>query len=206
MADFEALRPEELRVIGALMEKEVTTPDYYPLSLNSLVAACNQKSSRDPVVAYSEELVVDTLRGLKSKQLVVQSDASRVPRYGENFVGKFGLIPSEAAILCLLILRGPQTVGELKSRAARMYEFPDLSAVRESFATLIDMGLVAKLPRQPGRKESRYAHLLAGDCHEEPSVPGCPEETGSSVDALAELRSRIDALEQEFHEFKRQFE
>ncbi len=206
MAELERLSAEEVRVIGVLMEKEMTTPDYYPLSLNSLTTACNQKSNRDPVVNYDESLVEETIAGLRHRQLVVQSGAGRVPRYAHNLAARFDLITPEAAILCLLMVRGPQTAGELRSRSARMHGFASLEEVRETIESLVDMGLVKKLPRQPGRKESRFMHLLSGDAvPAESAVEQTPATSGTAAE-IAELKARLEALEEEFREFKRQFE
>jgi len=159
---MEELNAVGQRVLGALIEKEMTTPDYYPLSLNSLASACNQKSNRNPVVQYDEKTIVRALDELKSQQMVWQSDASRVPKYGENFVKLRKLLNREAAIISLLLVRGPQTVGELRGRSERLCPFTDLEQVQETLNGLLDLDFVIKLPRQAGRKESRYSHLLAG--------------------------------------------
>ncbi len=142
----------EVRVLGCLLEKSMTTPEYYPLSLSALTNACNQKSSRDPVVTYDQETVEDAIDTLKEKQLVVRSDSSRVVKYAEVLVATKNLIPREAAILMLLLLRGPQTVGELRARSDRAYSFENLQDVESTIDDLIEMGYVKKLPRLPGRK------------------------------------------------------
>lgn len=215
--DFE-LSAAEARVLGALLEKDMATPDYYPLSLNALVNACNQKSNRNPVVAYDEKTVVRALDALKDKQLVWQSDADRVPKYAHSLDKRLNMVRREAAVVCLLLLRGPQTAGELRGRSDRLYEFNSLEEVFETLQALEEVGAAMKLGRQPGRKESRYAHLLSG----EPQLvdsPGmaAPEqatlevrEESERIAALAEevqgLRENLEDLREEFRQFKKQFE
>jgi uncharacterized protein YceH (UPF0502 family) len=203
MAEIPLLSPEEVRVLGALMEKELSTPDYYPLTLNGLVGACNQRSNRDPVVSYSRDLVEEVLAGLREKQLAVASPGSRAVRYGHNMAGKFGLVEEEATLLCLLMLRGPQTAGELRGRSARLQPFATPEVVTDTLEEMAEMGLVKKLPLQPGRKEPRWCHLFCGEPREDaaPAVPVSPLR--QEVD---ELRARLETLEREFAEFKRQFE
>lgn len=215
--EFE-LTAEESRVLGCLLEKEMATPDYYPLSLNALVNACNQKSNRSPVVSYEEKDVVRALDGLKEKKLAWQSDASRVPKYAHSFDKVFNLVRRETAILCLLLLRGAQTVGELRSRSERLYSFTDLDEVNDTLQSLEEMQLVRKMPRQPGRKESRYAHLLAGEPQDGgQAVLASPEAATLEVRAeneriaeleneVASLRGELDDLRQAFLDFKKQFE
>jgi uncharacterized protein YceH (UPF0502 family) len=195
----------EVRVLGALMEKEIATPDYYPLSLNALVNACNQKSNREPVVSYDEDIVETALAGLRSKGLASRiSGDSRVPKHEQRFVEKCNLGRREAAVMCVLMLRGPQTVGELRGRTERLYTFDDLEAVENTLNRLAEMGFVKRLPRQSGYKEQRWAQLLAGDVEavEEPAEGGPmgAQERGPSD------RERIAALELELAELKRQFE
>lgn len=220
MIDF-TLSGVEARVLGALLEKSMATPEYYPLSLNALTNACNQKSNREPVVAYDETTVIQAIDSLKSKRLVVQSDASRVSRYAECFVGNAKLIIREAALICLLLLRSSQTVGELRGRSERLYGFADLAEVDETLQNLIEMNLVEKLPRQPGRKESRFMHLLAGKFDD--SI--CDDDTAAVSSEKAELRASAESerleqlqeevailkdelanLQREFLEFKGQFD
>lgn len=213
------LNETEARVLGALMEKEMATPEYYPLSLNALVNACNQKSNRHPVVAFDDATVVRAIDSLREKQMVVMSQAGRVPKYSQCFGANNKLIDREAALVCLLLLRGPQTVGELRSRSERLYNFSDLAEVVETLENLADMDLARKLPRQPGRKESRFAHLLGGEPEEALSGGGeaAPEKATLQVRAeneriaalerdLAELKEEIGELNKAFHEFKSQFE
>jgi len=211
----------EVRVLGSLIEKELTTPEYYPLSLNSLTNACNQKSNRDPVMALTEEDVVRALDSLRFKQLVVLSaDGGRVPKYRHLMAEKLGLMPAEQAIICELLVRGPQTVGELRTRGERMHPFGDLAAVEEVLSELIEREtpFLTLLPRQPGRKEGRYAQLFSG-------MPDTPtEEHEASPEAarvrvmaeneriahleteVAGLREEIAELRQLIEEFKKQFE
>jgi len=208
----------EIRVLGALMEKEATTPEYYPLSLNALTAACNQKSNRSPVVSFDEQTVVRAIDSLKEMQLAVQSHSGRVPKYAHNFTKSHKLINPEAAILCVLFLRGPQTIGELRGRTERMHRFEGLEAVEESLSSLTEMGFVTKLPRQPGRKEHRYAHLLSGKPDiPEAAVEAKPEKATVIVRAenerirvleqeVAELKAELAELQTSFENFKSQFD
>src|SRR5438105_6097388 len=158
------LDPAELRVLGALMEKEIATPDYYPLSLNALVNACNQKSNREPVVSYDEETVETALAELRHKGLCMRvTGEGRVAKHEQRFTERDNLGRREAAVLCVLMLRGPQTVGELRGRTDRLYTFEDLEGVESTLNRLAEAGYVKRLPRQAGFKEARFTHLLAGD-------------------------------------------
>lgn len=209
MDDF-VLNEAEVRVLGALLEKDMATPEYYPLTLNALLNACNQKSNRDPVVAYDEATVLTAIDGLKAKRLVVRGDSGRVPRYAECFVGNAKLIAREAALLCLLLLRGPQTIGELRGRSDRLYAFADLGEVEETLQNLTEMDMVRKLPRQPGRKESRYAHLLAGEPDDSLSGsgsvgPGLAPAVAAGSDRLARLEEEVAVLQVELEELRREF-
>jgi uncharacterized protein len=213
------LTDNEVRVLGCLMEKEMVTPDYYPLSLNALTNACNQKSNRNPVVSYDEETVVYALNGLRERKLARQSNVSRVPKYEQIFSKELHLITREEAIICILLVRGPQTIGEIRSRTERMYAFRDLDEVQETLSSLEDMGgLVNKLPRQPGRKESRYAHLLSGE-PQETIVETAPRPEAATVivrrenerikelqEQIDKLRQELQALQHEFVTFKSQFD
>jgi hypothetical protein len=211
----------EVRVLGSLIEKELTTPEYYPLSLNSLTNACNQKSNRDPVMALAEEEVVKALDSLRFKQLVVLSaDGGRVPKYRHLLAEKMGLIPAEQAIICELLVRGPQTVGELRTRGERMHPFGDLAAVDEVLQELMqrEKPLIALLPRQPGRKEGRYAQLFSGMPDLTVGEHGAaPEAARMRVAAennrIAKLEAEVTALRDDvaelrrmMEEFKKQFE
>jgi uncharacterized protein YceH (UPF0502 family) len=211
----------EVRVLGSLIEKELTTPEYYPLSLNSLTNACNQKSNRDPVMALAEEDVVRALDSLRFKQLVVLSaDGGRVSKYRHLLAEKLRLMPAEQAIICELLVRGPQTVGELRTRGERMHPFGDLAAVEEVLQELIqrENPLIALLPRQPGRKEGRYAQLFSGmpDTSVE-EQGGTPEAARVRVtaenDRITKLEAEVTVLQDEvaelrrmMEEFKKQFE
>ena len=211
------LNDVEARVLGSLMEKEMTTPDYYPLSLVALTAACNQKSNRDPIVNFDETTVVRGLDSLKEKRLAVQSDLSRVPKYAETFVNRFNLLGREAALLMVLLLRGPQTVGELRTRTERAHAFEDLESVEIALAEMIESGYVMKLPRQAGRKEPRFAHLLSGEpvveeggwARPEPAtlaVRGDEDRLEALSDEVERLRNEIEQLRADFERFKHQFE
>jgi uncharacterized protein YceH (UPF0502 family) len=204
------LDPAELRVLGSLLEKEIATPDYYPLSLNALLNACNQKSNREPVVAYDEDTVEAALEALRVKGLAVRitGSDSRVPKHGQRFTEKFNLGRREAALLCVLMLRGPQTVGELRGRSERMYTFEDLEAVESTLHRLDEMGFVQKLPRLAGSRESRYAQLLGGPVEtEEEEAPATTAARGPSErDRIAALEREVAELKQQFEEFRRKFE
>jgi hypothetical protein len=191
------LTDDEVRVLGCLMEKEMATPDYYPLTLNALTNACNQKSNREPVVAYDEETVVYALNGLRERKLVRQSNISRVPKFEQLFSQELKLVNREQAIICILLLRGPQTAGEIRSRTDRLYAFPGLDEVQETIANLEDMALVEKLPRQPGRKESRYTHLLSGKPQEKPVETIIRPKAATEIDRISELQEQIDELRRE---------
>ena len=215
------LNEAEVRVLGSLVEKQVTTPEYYPLTLNALVQACNQKSNRSPVVSYGEETVTRAAESLRAKNLVYlfYGSTSRVPKYKHMMAEVYGLSPQELAVMCVLMLRVHQTPGELRSRTDRLYDFSGLQEVEEALDSLSAKDpepLVLKLPRQPGQKEVRYAHLLSGEVTaEQLSVPeqaDAPHVT-PRADRLAALeqevtilRAQLDALRQEFEEFKKQFD
>ena len=216
-----ALNDIETRVLGCLIEKEMTTPEYYPLSLNALTNACNQKSNRDPVMALEEKDVVAALDGLRFKQLVlVSADGGRVAKYRHILAERMQLLPPELALLGELLLRGPQTPGELRTRAERMSPFPDLAAVEEVLRELIEreQPLVTRLARQANRKEARYAQLLSGEPDTFPEEKTPPPEAArlrmmaendriSRIEGeLASLRDEVAGLRQLVEEFKRQFE
>lgn len=218
MADFPLppapLDPAEVRVLGSLLEKELATPDYYPLTLNALTLACNQTSNRDPVVSFDEATVVRALDRLREKRLayLFGGAQSRVPRYGHRLADS-ELGRPEIAVLCVLMLRGPQTIGEVKTRTGRMHEFAGLEeteAVLDALAARPSGALVAKLPRQPGLKEQRYAHLLGGpvDLRVAAPEPG-PEPATLAVRSEGERLGRLEqeaaALRWELAELKREF-
>jgi uncharacterized protein YceH (UPF0502 family) len=199
------LTDDEVRVLGCLMEKEMATPDYYPLTLNALTNACNQKSNRNPVVSYDEETVIYALNGLRERKLVRQSNISRVPKYEQIFSQELKLVTSEQAIICILLVRGPQTAGEIRSRTERLYAFPSLEEVQKTITNLEDMGLVVKMLRQPGRKESRYAHLLSGEPQETLVETAPRPETTTRADRISELQEQIDGLRQEMQDLQTEF-
>lgn len=205
------LHPAEVRVLGSLLEKEITTPEYYPLSLNALVNACNQKSNRDPVVNFDPPTVEQALQSLREKGLLLTITAagSRVPKYGHRLSEKLNLGRREVAILCELMLRGPQTLGELRNRAERMHPFDDLAEVESVIEHLPE--LITKLPRRPGEKEARYAHLVSGTPaapENEPAAPAPtrPDRIGALEAEVAQLRTELEELKRQFAQFQKQFE
>lgn len=196
----------EVRVLGALLEKDLATPEYYPLSLNALINACNQKSNRDPVVNYDDATVQAALERLKHKQR--SGPGLRVEKYGHR-LGDWNLGRRELALLCLLLLRGPQTPGELRARSERLYAFSDLAAVEHTLQNLLDRQppLVVRLPRLPGTKEFRFAHLLSGPPETLTAAEPERQTPPQTLEAqLEELRSRLERLEAEFDSFRRQFQ
>ncbi|MCW5965745.1 MAG: YceH family protein [Bryobacterales bacterium] len=210
--------PEEARVLGCLVEKELTTPDGYPLTLNSLLAACNQKTSRDPVVNYDAATVQLAIQGLKEKGYlrVVSGAEHRVPKYKHDLPFMLRLSPAQTAVLTVLMLRGAQTVGEIRGRTDRMHEFATLDDVAETLRDLMDhMGkqLVTELERLPGTKEPRFAHLLCGIPVVSAPSPTDPWRPAADPSALGSLREDVDALRaelqllrDEFTAFRQQFE
>jgi len=207
---MEILDTTEVRVLGALLEKEATTPEYYPLSLNALVNACNQKSNRDPVVDYDEDTVYDAVTRLREKKLALLTTGNgRVNKYSQRLSETLNLGRRELAVLCTLLLRGPQTLGEIKDRSERMFSFADLAETESTLERLAEWpqgGLVAKLPRQPGQKEARYNHLLAG----EPSPIAASTAAGPSLQPapsrISQLETELQKLRFEFDELKTRFE
>jgi len=199
-----ALDAEEVRVLGALLEKEITTPEYYPLSLNALLNACNQKSNRDPLVHFDEETVERVLYMLRDKGFLlnITGAGSRVPKYAHRLSEKLNLGRRELALLCELMLRGPQTLGELRTRADRMHHFDDTAEVESVLDRLPE--LVTQLPRRPGEKEARYAHLFSGT----PEAPAASSDHTVATprsDRLAELEAGMAQLRHELEELKQQF-
>src|SRR5436190_14332841 len=200
----------ELRVLGSLIEKEITTPDYYPLSLNALLNACNQKSNRDPVMSLGEDEVRQGLESLREKRLAreVSSFDSRVPKYAHQLSEVFNFDRREIAVLCVLLLRGPQTPGELRSRTDRMYRFEALDDVQSTLQRLSERNpaLVSVLPRQPGTKESRYTHLFSGEAPYIPEAPGTQPArfTGSPDQRIVTLETEVASLKEEVSELRRQ--
>jgi hypothetical protein len=207
------LTPLEARVIGSLIEKQITTPEQYPLSLNALVLACNQKSNRDPVLELTVPAVQELIDALSRKHLVIEKSGfgSRVPKYQQRFCNtEFSALqftPQERAILCELLLRGPQTPGELRSRASRMAPFSDVAEVETSLDNLAQDPAgprVVQLPREPGRRDSRYAHLFSGEVH---AVPGDLGTSARAAEPSLErapgaLTERVSALEQQVRDLR----
>jgi uncharacterized protein len=203
------LSPIEARVLGALMEKEATTPEYYPLSLNALVNACNQKNNREPVMQINEEEARFALRRLEDQNLAGhhRGHDSRVTKYEHRSQEVFNFTRAEAALICVLLLRGPQTPGELRGRTERIYRFEELDDVISALQKLIDRdpSLVAALPRQPGTKEIRYAHLLSGEVEQAPAPPprAASEPSDPSIaDRLQQLESEVAQLRQELAQLR----
>jgi uncharacterized protein YceH (UPF0502 family) len=211
------LNAAEARVLGALIEKDITTPDYYPLSLNALVNACNQKNNREPVTSYDEETVRLALRNLSDKRLAGPASGAdgRVTKYEHRVQEVFNFTRQETALICVLLLRGPQTPGELRGRTERMYQFEHLDDVLAGLQQLMrrDPPLAKALGRRPGTKEVRYAHLLSGDVDaweppaETASSSGCAdaERLIQLEEQVATLRSEVAELKQQMAEFKKQF-
>ncbi len=210
------LNAVEARVLGSLIEKEITTPDYYPLSLNALVNACNQKSNRDPLMNLNEDAVRQALRGLDDLELASIRVDSRVPKHEHRVQEVFNFTRGETAIVCALLLRGPQTLGELRGHTERLFRFEDLSDVQSVLQRLMqrEPPLVKILPRQPGTKESRYAHLLSGDVEIPESAPQAAagkgpvdsERLAQLEEEVGHLRDEIAELKEQLQSFRRQFE
>ena len=217
------LTPAEARVLGALIEKEITTPEYYPLSLNAILNAANQKSNRDPVMDLDEDAVRRALHALNQQGLARSAATdSRVPKFEHRLAEVFNFHRHEIALLCVLLLRGPQTPGELRTRTDRLYQFDDLSAVHSALNLLMNREppLVKVLPRQPGTKEARYVHLLSGDVSEsasqpaDPPSPTAPVQSNSSdsnrlaklEDEVTSLRAEVAGLRSQLAAFQKQFQ
>lgn len=217
------LNAAEIRVLGSLLEKQITTPDYYPLTLNALANACNQLTNRDPVVQFDDQTVVRALDGLREKRLATlfAGAESRVAKYKHTLTDRLLLTPGEVALLCVLMLRGPQTIGELRTRSERLSAFDSLPEVEETLNALAarqPQPLAAKLPRQPGTKESRYAQILSGPLELPPPGQAMkPEPATIAVRAeneriarleqeTAELRRELAELKRQFADFRKQFE
>jgi len=207
--DFQ-LDEAEVRVLGCLMEKEAATPEYYPLTLNALVNACNQKSNRDPLVSYDEDTVEQALDRLREKGLVarITGPEMRVPKHRHRLADAFNLGRRESAVLCELMLRGPQTGGELRARTERMYHFDDLAAVEATLARLMEWQpapLVVRLARQAGSREVRYSHLLSGEPAAAPPPAEPPARFAPAPPSpdLLQMQAAIEALQLEVAEIKK---
>ncbi|WP_423149461.1 YceH family protein [Rubrolithibacter danxiaensis] len=197
----------EQRVLGALMEKSKTTPEYYPMTINALIAACNQKTSRKPVVQYDEETVALALNSLKKKGLIstATGGSSRAVKYKHNFAIVYPVAPAEVAIICLLLLRGPLTPGELNTNSGRLYEFESIEEVQQNLEKLAEANppFVMQLQKRPGQKEVRFIHLL-GEVSDLTEEENSPTETSSKGD-IAALESRLTQVETELAEMKEAF-
>ena len=206
----------EVRVLGSLIEKDITTPDYYPLSLNALVNACNQKNNRDPVMALGEEAVRDALASLQEKRLAGPASGadSRVAKYEHRLQEVFNFDRRETAVLCVLLLRGPQTPGELRGRTERMHRFDEIGEVLAGLQKLMERepALVAVLPRQPGTKESRYAHLLSGAVEAlraaapDSSAPQEARQDTAHDERIAQLETTVAELQQKIDALNRKID
>ena len=196
------LNDTEVRVLGSLIEKEITTPDYYPLSLNALVAACNQSSNRNPVSHFDENTVGSAADSLREKKLVhlVDRGESRVTKYRHVLYEAMNLGRPAIAVMCVMMLRGPQTVGEIRTRSNRLYDFSSLEEVETTLNSLMsgEPPLVVRLPRQSGQKEVRYAHLLSGEVR--------LTEPEAEPDRIGKLEKEVDDLKKQFEQFRKQFE
>lgn len=218
----EVLTEQEVRILGCLIEKELTTPDYYPLTLNSVTTACNQKSNRNPVVVYNEPDVASALSALRDKGWVFEVDSAggRARKYRHAFPAKSGLDKREMVALSILMLRGPQTVGEIRGRSGRMHKFGGLDEANDTLERLMDGDepWIVRLPRQAGRKENRFMHLLAGEVEVDDEAPPSRADEAAArsreererldrIDGeLEQLRDEMAALREEFARFKAQFE
>lgn len=218
------LTPIQIRVLGCLIEKEIATPEYYPLTLNALVAACNQKSNRNPAMTLDETTVIRTLEDLRYEEhlvMMITSSGGRVAKYKHTLLSKWEFTPQEVAVLCELFLRGPQTVGELRTRTERLFPFANTSEVEATLTSLTEWGggtFVVKLPREPGCREQRWAHLFSGevvvntsetDSKPEPArlIVQAENERIAALEAeVASLRAQVDQLHADFATFSKQFE
>jgi uncharacterized protein YceH (UPF0502 family) len=209
LAGVSGLSAAEVRVLGCMLEKQRTTPDAYPLSLNSLRLACNQSTNRDPVVDYDEAVIRDALHRLERRGLtrLASGAGSRAAKYRHLLAEALPMDRGEQAIMCVLMLRGPQTPGELKQRTERMHPFPGLEAVHQTLEALISRGLAARLQRRPGHKEERYSQLLQDDEPAEAptssaSAPLAPAPALEAADPVRELSERVERLERDVAELR----
>ena len=206
----------ETRVLGSLIEKQVTTPEYYPLTLNALTLACNQKNNRYPVTSYTENQVSDAVERLREKNLayVYYGSTSRVPKFKHVMPEVMHLSHSEVALMCVLMLRGAQTLGELRGNASRLHDFSGLEEVEQTLNGLItrDEPMVARLPRQPGQKEGRFAHLLSGEINlealaeTERIAAAAPSRRAGLEEKVEALAAEVEKLKEQFEQFRKQFE
>ena len=202
---MEHLTDIEIRVLGALIEKEITTPDHYPLSLNSLVTACNQSSNRHPVTQYEDGMVADAADSLREKGLVHRVDRgqSRVNKYRHVVYEALNWGRPAIAVMCVLMLRGPQTLGEIRSRSSNLYDFTSLDQVQTTLDTLMagEKPFVVRLHRQPGQKEVRFGHLLSGEI-----MAAAEPEPEPELDRIGKLEKEVEDLKKQFEQFRKQFE
>src|SRR5262245_13456290 len=216
MSDF-VLNEAEVRVLGSLIEKEITTPEYYPLSLNALTNACNQLSNRNPVVHFDEETVAGAIDSLRNRNMVhvVVRDDSRVTKYRQVMNETMKLQGREIAVMCVLMLRGPQTVGEIRTRSNRIFDFQNLADVETTLNSLVareGSPLIVRLPRQTGQKEVRYAHLLSGEvAFDEPDAAATRVQADAErilrlEQTTEELRQQVEDLRRQFEQFRKEFE
>lgn len=200
----------EVRVLGALIEKEITTPDYYPMSLNALVAACNQSSNRHPILHLDESTVADAADSLRERKLVHRVDRgeSRVVKYRHVLYEAMNWGRPVIAVMCVLMLRGPQTVGEIRTRSGRLYDFTSLDEVELTLNSLMtgDSPLITRLPRQSGQKEVRYSHLLSGEVSFTPAEAEAEAESVPELSRIEKLEKDVEDLKRQFEEFRKQFE
>jgi uncharacterized protein YceH (UPF0502 family) len=216
------LTETEVRVLGSLIEKQITTPEYYPLTLNSLTAACNQKNNRNPVSAFAESEVEQALDSLRDQNLayVFHGSTSRVPKFKHVAPENLQLNPAELAVMCVLMLSGPQTMGEIRTRGSRMHDFAGLEEVEQTLHSLSAREtepLVIRLPRQPGQKDARFVHLLSGEPDIELATEASPtikaahrtgdaERIAKLEEQVSELNEKVGGLTEQFEQFKKQFE
>jgi uncharacterized protein len=205
-----ALNSTELRVLGALIEKETTTPEYYPLTLNSLLSACNQKTNRWPVTSYNENDVMQAIEALRARRFAAEIIGNgRVPKYAQRFTEALNLGRREAALLCVLMLRGPQTIGELKDRTERLHAFADTQEIENVLEKLMERTegpLATKFSRLPGQKEPRYMHLLGGPVEQENSMPSESALSASYPERLAILEAEMMRLRQDVDALRRRLD
>ncbi len=205
------LNPEESRVLGSLIEKDMATPEYYPLSLNALMNACNQRSNRDPMVNYSEDIVQSALDGLRFKRLTTVLTGERVAKYGHRASETLNLNNRELAVICVLLLRGAQTLGELKTRTERLYAFDDLESIEGVLLKLAEREMTVQLPRLAGTREPRWMHLLSGPVDVTAveaaiTAPPSARTDPGLAERVAKLEAEVESLKAQFAEFRKQFE
>jgi hypothetical protein len=202
------LSAEELRVLGALIEKDMATPEYYPLSLNALVNACNQKNNREPMTSYDEGMVVDAIGRLRHRRLatVLTGAEHRVPKYGHRASETLELNNRELAVMCVLLLRGAQTVNEIKTRTDRLYRFDDLESVEGCLEKLAERGYTVQIPKHAGMREPRWMHLMGGPVDISAPVTEAGPRSDTLSDRVSKLEEEVAGLKEQLEAFRRQFE